>query len=289
MVARTSREVLRWYEGLYLTYPIIVPKWDLANGFAYAEILHVYFPNEINMLNFLNGRSLNSRLLNWAMIKKFLKKKNLPINNEFIDATLHGKDGGAEGLLEQTYELLTNRKPFVDVTYEHDDQFTDHIYEQTLDYFQRSHTSKSIKNNLKISELIMDPSYAHHAKRNEYIRDQLKIERQKIRVDNPQRFDIRPTLAERCLRKPLQSEINPQDWYTKSFVSRSRSATSVSNKTVSGKQGSRQASADRSKQTSVYREKGTIETNENDAIYKEIILKQHSVPLEDLARINEFE
>ena len=62
------------------------------------------------MLNFLNGRSLNSRLLNWAMIKKFLKKKNLPINNEFIDATLHGKDGGAEGLLEQTYELLTNRK-----------------------------------------------------------------------------------------------------------------------------------------------------------------------------------
>ncbi|UJR35797.1 hypothetical protein I4U23_028545 [Adineta vaga] len=277
MVARTSREVLRWHESLYLTYPIIVPRWDLANGFTYAEILHVYFPNEINMLNFLNGRSLNCRLLNWAMIKQFLKKKNLPINHEYIDATLHRKDGGAEGLLEQTYELLTNKKPFLDTSYERNTQFTDHIYEQTLDYFQRSHTSKSIKNNLKISELITDPSYAHQAKKNEYIRDQLKNERQKLRLDNPQRFDIKPSLAIRCLRKPLQLEINPQDWYTKSFVSRSRSATSVSNKMPSTKQASRQISADRSKQNSklqFQREKGTIDANENDTYYKEIILER---------------
>lgn len=27
MVARTAREILRWLESLYLTYPIIVPKW----------------------------------------------------------------------------------------------------------------------------------------------------------------------------------------------------------------------------------------------------------------------
>ena len=62
------------------------------------------------MLNFINGRSLNSRLLNWAVIKKFLKKKNLPVDNALIDATVHGKDGGAEGLLEQTYQLFTNKK-----------------------------------------------------------------------------------------------------------------------------------------------------------------------------------
>jgi hypothetical protein len=83
---------------------------DLSNGYAYAEILHAYFPNEINMFAFINGRSVNSRLLNWSLIKQFLKKKNLPVSNEFIDATLHGKDGGAEGLLEQTYQLLTNKK-----------------------------------------------------------------------------------------------------------------------------------------------------------------------------------
>ena len=62
------------------------------------------------MFAYINGRSLNSRLLNWALIKQFLAKKNLPISVEFIDATLHGKDGGAEALLEQTYQLLTNKK-----------------------------------------------------------------------------------------------------------------------------------------------------------------------------------
>jgi hypothetical protein len=83
---------------------------DLSNGYAYAEILHAYFPNEINMFAFINGRSLNSRLLNWALIKQFIAKKNLAISNEFIDATIHGREGGAEELLKQTYELLTNKK-----------------------------------------------------------------------------------------------------------------------------------------------------------------------------------
>ena len=83
---------------------------DLSNGYSYAEILHAYFPKDINMLSFINGRSLNARLLNWALIKQFLSRKNLPISLEYIDATLHGKDGGAESLLEQTYQLLTNKK-----------------------------------------------------------------------------------------------------------------------------------------------------------------------------------
>jgi len=62
------------------------------------------------MFAFINGRSLNSRLLNWALIKQFIAKKNLAISNEFIDATIHGREGGAEELLDQTYELLTNKK-----------------------------------------------------------------------------------------------------------------------------------------------------------------------------------
>ena len=83
---------------------------DLANGYSYAEILRAYFPEEINMFSFINGRSLNSRLLNWAVIKKFIKKKEFPISKELIEATIHEKDGAAEQLLEKTYELLTNKK-----------------------------------------------------------------------------------------------------------------------------------------------------------------------------------
>ena len=61
------------------------------------------------MFAFINGRSLNARLLNWALIKQLVVKKNLPISVVLIDETLHGKVGGAEGLLEQTYQLLTNK------------------------------------------------------------------------------------------------------------------------------------------------------------------------------------
>ncbi len=56
-------------------------------------------------------------------------------------------------------------RPFKEALDERDSQFTDHIYQQNLNYFERSHTSKSIKNNLKISELLTDPSYAYQIQR----------------------------------------------------------------------------------------------------------------------------
>ncbi|CAF0755014.1 unnamed protein product [Rotaria sp. Silwood1] len=290
MVARTAREILRWLESLYLTYPIVVPKWDLSNGYAYAEILHAYFPNEINLFAFINGRSLNSRLSNWALIKQFIAKKNLPLSNDFIEATIHGKDSGAERLLEQTYELLTNQKPFIDPSCERPNDFSDHFYQQNLNYFERSHTSKSLKNNLKATELLTDPSNAYRTKRSANILDQSKLDREKSRIDNPERFDIKPTLAERCLRKPLRPDSNAQDWYIKLFDSRARSANSATNKSSSIKQQSREPSADVLKKSSLSQHhsgKGIIQANEDNVFYKEIVLKQHSVPLSDLLQIND--
>ncbi|CAF0967729.1 unnamed protein product [Rotaria sordida] len=285
MVARTAREILRWLEGLYLTYPVIIPKWDLSNGYTYAEILHAYFPKDINMFAFINGRSLNARLLNWTLIKQFIAKKNLPISIQLIDATLHGKDGGAEGLLEQTYQLLTNKKPFIDSPYERDESFSDHPYQQNLSYYEQAHASKSIKNNLKISELLTDPSYAYQAKRSQAILDQARADRQAMRTANPRRFRVKPTLAERCLRQPLQPDSNAQDWYLKSFDLRSRSVTSITNKSSSVKHQSRHTSANVPKKRSPSQQRSDqeqIEANEDNALYKEIILRQHAVPLGDL-------
>lgn len=56
-------------------------------------------------------------------------------------------------------------RPFRDESDERDPQFTDHVYQQNLRDFERSHTSKSIKNNLKISELQTDPSITFQMKR----------------------------------------------------------------------------------------------------------------------------
>lgn len=136
------------------------------------------------MFTFINGRSLNARLSNWSLIKQFLSKKNLPISKDLIEATMHGKDDGAEALLEQTYQLLTNKtwvihrslidwvhsfdscfRAFADPSNERTSDFTDHSYQQNLAHLERAHASKLIKNNLKISELMTDPSYAYQAKR----------------------------------------------------------------------------------------------------------------------------
>ncbi|CAM4746109.1 unnamed protein product [Rotaria magnacalcarata] len=290
MVARTAREILRWLEGLYLTYPVVMPKWDLSNGYTYAEILHAYFPKEINMFAFVNGRSLNARLLNWTLVKQFIAKRNLAISMDFIDATLHGKDGGAEGLLEQTYQLLTNKVPFTDPVYERDNVFSDHPYQQNLSYYEQAHASKSIKNNLKVSELLTDPSYAYQSKRCRAILDQARTDRQAIRASNPGRFRVKPTLAERCLREPLQSDSNPQDWFMKSFDSRSRSVTSITNKSNSIKHQSRNGSGVLLKKNSLSLarlDKEHIEANEDNVLYKEIILRQHAVPLGDLLQTTE--
>jgi hypothetical protein len=53
----------------------------------------------------------------------------------------------------------------MDASSERNNDFTDHVYQQNLDYFEQSHTSKIIKNNLKISELLTDPSHAYQTQR----------------------------------------------------------------------------------------------------------------------------
>ena len=110
-------------------------------------------------------------------------------------------------------------------------------------------------------------------------------------------------MAERCFREPLQADVSPQDWYTKSFDSGSRSAVSLSNKSTTKLQ-SRHTSADISKNASTMQrygkmtkpflmspssfdlfsfvDEGRIEANEDSSLYKEIILRQHAVPLGDL-------
>jgi len=56
-------------------------------------------------------------------------------------------------------------RPFTDPPYQRDESFSDHPYQQNLNYYEQAHASKSIKNNLKISELLTDPSYAFQTKR----------------------------------------------------------------------------------------------------------------------------
>jgi hypothetical protein len=64
------RTIIKWLQGLDLTYPINNPKWDLCNGFTVAEIFSWYYPQNFNMSQFQNGQSLDARMLNWANVKR---------------------------------------------------------------------------------------------------------------------------------------------------------------------------------------------------------------------------
>lgn len=83
-----------------------------------------------------------------------------------------------------------------------------------------------------------------------------KLDFQASRIDHPERYDIRPSLAERCLRKPLRPNSNAQDWFMKSFDSRSRSETNVTEKSASFRHSSHPISPDVRKKSSLSKKHG---------------------------------
>jgi hypothetical protein len=83
---------------------------DFTNGFLAAEIFSWYYPDNINMAMFNTGQSLDSKMSNWTLIKKFIVANNVDVPFELIDATMHCKEDAAILLIERIYTCLTNRK-----------------------------------------------------------------------------------------------------------------------------------------------------------------------------------
>ncbi len=106
----------------------------MSNGFLIAEIFSWYYPEDIRISAFNTGLSLDSKMTNWSIIKrvihifystiaklktlvqnifssnfKFVSKKSLNIPIELIDETMHCKEGAAIILIENMFQLLTNR------------------------------------------------------------------------------------------------------------------------------------------------------------------------------------
>ncbi len=60
---------------------------------------------------------------------------------------------------------MNNFRAYIDPPYERDDDFSDHPYQQNLNYYEQAYASKAIKNNIKITEFLTDPSHAYHTKK----------------------------------------------------------------------------------------------------------------------------
>lgn len=104
------REVLRWLQGLDLSYTIKNVKRDFANGYLFAEICSRYFANDVSLHNYSNGTSMTSKNDNWFQLKRLLAKCGVEVTTEHLTEIVHCKDGAAVALVEQLYSHLTERK-----------------------------------------------------------------------------------------------------------------------------------------------------------------------------------
>ncbi len=86
---------------------------------------------------------------------------------------------------------------------EHDIDLTDWPYQQKLPFHARSTVSKSIKNNLKNTELMTDPNLKLIAHKSERVVASHVGHRKLERDADPSRFSVKKTLAEKCVQKPV--------------------------------------------------------------------------------------
>ncbi|XP_010628112.1 spermatogenesis-associated protein 4 isoform X2 [Fukomys damarensis] len=192
--SRVSRSVLRWLQSLNLSFFPRNINRDFSNGFLIAEIFCIYFPWDLKLSYFQNGTSLKVKLDNWAQLEKFLAKKKLKLPKELIHGTIHYKAGVPEILIQEVYTLLTHRE----IKSIQDDivNFTDYSYQMRLPLVLRSTASKSIKDNIRLTELISNPNMLSNELKVEFLLVLQMLQRKLSRKLNPGWFDVKPRVGE---------------------------------------------------------------------------------------------
>lgn len=71
------REVLKWMQGLDLSYSVKDYRKDMSNGFLIGEIISRYEPGRIPMHAFENSQNAARRDNNWNQLHLFFRKQAL--------------------------------------------------------------------------------------------------------------------------------------------------------------------------------------------------------------------
>ncbi|XP_071846153.1 spermatogenesis-associated protein 4-like [Apostichopus japonicus] len=200
-----TRDVHKWLQSLDLTFPVRNVRRDFSNGYLVAEIFSWYFPQDIQMHSYNNCNGLQGKLGNWCQLQTFFKRRSIDIPQELIEGTLHCRPDAAELLAQFLYSKLTNKK-IKRLALNRDIDFTDHHYQLTLPMHARNTATMAVKTNLKITELETEPNIITCQQKAQDIIYKRTQHRQEERIEDPDRFDIRPSIGQRCVRKPGQHQ-----------------------------------------------------------------------------------
>ncbi|KAM9470463.1 spermatogenesis-associated protein 4 [Clarias gariepinus] len=199
------REVWRWLQSLELSVSPKHIRRDFSNGYLVAEIFSWYVPEEFSLHTYDNGASIGAKQSNWSKIEKALAKRRISLIKESVNGTIHCKPGAAEALVQEIYTLLTNRR--IQSAQEEALDFTDQSYQEQLPMVARSTASKAIKNNVSLSEELAEKNISTKQRNIQNIIHRHLEHRREERSQNPQRFNVKPTLGEQAVRLP------PSHWH----------------------------------------------------------------------------
>nr|XP_046152575.1 spermatogenesis-associated protein 4 [Oncorhynchus gorbuscha]XP_046152576.1 spermatogenesis-associated protein 4 [Oncorhynchus gorbuscha] len=197
------REVLKWLQSLDLSFSPKNMRRDFSNGYLVAEMFSWYYHEDFPMHSYNNGTSLPTKQGNWAQIERFLVKQNIHLQKDVLDGTIHCKPGAAELLVQEIYTILTNRR--IKGIQGREIDFTDRDYQDQLPMLARATASKAIKNNLRLTEVIAEPNISTNQRKVQAIIHMHLEQRAAERVQNPKRFNVKPTLGELAVRLPPSS------------------------------------------------------------------------------------
>nr|KAF6375420.1 spermatogenesis associated 4 [Pipistrellus kuhlii] len=195
--SRLSRSILRWLQSLDLTFfPRNISR-DFSNGYLIAEIFAIHYPWDLSLASFVNGTSLKVKLDNWAQLEKFLAKKKISLPRELVYGTIHCKAGVPEILIQEVHTLLTHQE----TQSIQDDlvNFTDYSYQMQLPLLPRSTASKFIKDNIRLSELMSNPSTLSNELKIDFLFLLQMLQRKLSRKLHPSRFEVKPNVGELTL------------------------------------------------------------------------------------------
>lgn len=200
------RDVLKWLQSLDLSYSVKNVRRDFANGFLVAEIFSRYFPQDVQMHSFDNGSSLEKKLNNWEVLKKFFIRKRVPVEIDLVEATVHAKEGrdkrpAAVSFIEQVYTCLTNRPVRVVRASNDDDQLVPPFARGTATHVLRDQVRDTELNSTLQDELTAqsrnrDLLHDHNAElRSQRVQDPARYSQTKS-PDRPHRVAPRPMPSE---------------------------------------------------------------------------------------------